>query len=47
LRPETGYYKGLFARAHTLLLDGFLRFPPITFFVLAPVVAVGVYPVPR
>ena len=27
LKPETGAHKSLFARAHTLLLDWFLRFP--------------------
>ncbi len=43
LRPEGGEQKGLFARAHTLVLDGCLRFPLAAFLVLAPVVAVGVY----
>ena len=43
LKPETGAPKSLFARAHTLLLDWFLRFPLYTFLVLAPIVAVGLY----
>ena len=42
LKPETGE-QSLFARAHTLLLDGFLRFPLTAFLVLAPFVAVGFY----
>ena len=33
----------MFARAHNLLLDGFLRFPLTAFLVLAPAVAVGFY----
>ena len=43
LKPETGEQKSLFARAHTQLLDGFLRFPLTAFLVLAPAVAVGFY----
>jgi multidrug efflux pump subunit AcrB len=42
-KPETREQKSLFARTHTLLLDGFLRFPLTAFLVLAPVVAVGFY----
>ena len=43
LKPETSEHKSLFARAHNLLLDGFLRFPLTAFLVLAPAVAVGFY----
>ncbi len=43
LKPETSEPKSLFARAHNVLLDGFLRFPLTAFLVLAPAVAVGFY----
>ena len=43
LKPETSERKSLFARAHNVLLDGFLRFPLTAFLVLAPAVAVGFY----
>jgi multidrug efflux pump subunit AcrB len=43
LKPETGTHKSLFARAHTLLLDWFLRFPLTALLVLAPIIFVGVY----
>ena len=43
LRPEGGEHKGLFARAHILLLDRCLRFPLTALLVLAPVIAVGAY----
>ncbi len=43
LKPETGERKSLFARAHSLLLDRFLRFPLTAFLVLAPAVAAGFY----
>lgn len=43
LKPATDKHSSLFARVHTLLLDGALRFPLIAIVLLAPVVAVGFY----
>lgn len=43
LRPEGSEHKGLFARAHILVLDRCLRFPLTALLALAPVIAVGAY----
>ena len=43
LRPETGARAGLFARIHTRLLEGTMRFPLATLGLLLPVVGLGVF----